>query len=122
MIARSTQLYNAYDAPIELEPEGRQGDRLHIADDLLRSFAGQRDDVDLGDSAPAVGDDPGDRHIGETADLPLHIGQVEVIHAQRGRRGGGPRRHGEIDVLPGRELLEYRVGQVVVHVSQSSPA
>ena len=67
--------------PVELEPERRQRDRLHVAHDLLRVLALMRDDVHFGDATVGFGDEPNDRDVGQPTDLPFDFREVQFVHA-----------------------------------------
>ena len=67
--------------PIEFEAERSECDRLHVAHDLLGVLAGVGDDVHLAHPAVGLTDEPCDRHIGQATDLPLHLSEINVVHA-----------------------------------------
>ena len=77
----AAELDDGDDAAIELEPERRQRDRLHVAHDLLGVLALVRDDVNLGDPSVGLGDEPNDRNVGKPTDLPFDFRQVQFVHA-----------------------------------------
>ena len=78
----AAELDHRYHAPVELETERRERDRLHVAHDLLGVLALMGDDVHFGDPAVGFGDDPHDRYVGKPADLSLDFGQVQFVHVK----------------------------------------
>ena len=76
----AAELHDRDHAAIELEPERRERDRLHVAHDLLRVLALMRDDVHFGDATVGLGDEPNDRHVGQPTDLPLDFRQIQFVH------------------------------------------
>ena len=79
----AAELHDGDDAAVELEAERRERDRLHVARDLLGVLARVRDDVDFADASARLGDEPGDRDVGEAADLALDLGQIELVQFSR---------------------------------------
>ena len=77
----AAELHDRDDPAVELEPERRERDRLHVAHDLLRVLALVGDDVDFGDATVGFGDDANDRDVGQPTDLPFDFREVQFVHA-----------------------------------------